>query len=126
MNTVHVTGNLGQDPILRTTGSAKSVINFTIACDRKQTVTGPDGVARVVKTPDWIPVVVFGVQAENLFKYLQKGSGVLVTGSLRPRTITDRNNIQHSVFDVDATDGSVEFLSNIKSPNVAQQQPAPI
>ena len=118
MNVWHGIGNLGKDPIHRSTASGRSVLNFSMAVDRRVR-TGEDSSGNAIyeKRPDWIPVVVFGSRADQCARYLQKGSKVLVTCSLRPRRWTDSEGITHSAFEVDASGpgGNIEFLAKIRS-----------
>jgi len=112
MNTWFGIGNLGKDPVLRKTNSASSVTNFTIACDRRQQVGEGDD-RRTKKTADWMNVVAWNGLAEVCAKYLQKGSKVAIRGSIRPRTYTDRNGVEHNTFEINANE--VEFLDRIRS-----------
>lgn len=112
MNTFTGIGNLGSDPTLRSTPSGGNVTNFSIAIDRKYyRGTGED--RTLVKETDWIPVVAWGTLATTCSNYLQKGSKVAVTGSIRPRSYTDSNGNTRSTFEIIATE--VEFLDRIKN-----------
>lgn len=108
MNSFNGIGNLGDTPVLRNTASnSKSVCNFKIAIDRPY--KSADGTSQV----DWIPVVVWGGQAESCAKYLQKGSKVAIEGSVRPRRYEDENGVKHNTFEVAAS--RVSFLDRIRS-----------
>lgn len=114
-------GNLGSDPTLRSTASGRSVLNFSIAVDRMVRTPSTDGGTGTVKrVPDWIPVVVFGDAADHQAKYLQKGTKVAVTGSLRPRTYTDKQNIEHHTFEVQAD--RIDWLGNVRSPDAVADE----
>lgn len=117
MNLFVGTGNLGADPQLRHTSSGRAVCNFNVAIDRRYSAGQGDD-RRVVKQTDWIPVVVWGVQAENCARYLQKGSKVGLTGRVQPRQYADQNGITHNTFEVVAD--NVEFLGRIRSTEEAQ------
>lgn len=113
MNSCNFIGNLGSDPQLRKTASGTSVLNFSIAVDRLTSVETQEGVI-YQKTADWIPVVVFGDEADHQHKHLQKGSKIaIVNGEVRPRTYTDRQNVTHHSFEVLAK--KIEWLDNIRS-----------
>lgn len=73
MNKVIVTGRLVRDPEMRYTQSGKAVTNFTIAVDRHNKE----------KEADFIKINTWDAQAENVAKFLAKGSLVLIEGSIR-------------------------------------------
>lgn len=91
MNSVSLIGRLGKDPEVRTTGSGKTVANFTLAVDF--------GFGDR-KTTSWIPVQVWEKTAEIAQKYLAKGSQVAVTGRLQQRSWEDRDGNTRSVLEV--------------------------
>ena len=82
LNKVIVAGNLARDPEVKVTVSKRTWARFSVAVNyryRDQNGEYKDGV-------DFIPVVVWGNQADPCGKYLKKGSPVLVEGSIRTRT----------------------------------------
>lgn len=117
MNSWSGIGNIGNEPILRSTSSGRSVLNFSIAVDRTIRVETPEGTVSQ-RSPDWIPIVVFGDAAEHHAKYLQKGTKVAVTGSLRPRSYTDTVGVTHYTFEIQAE--SIDWLANVRSPQRIQ------
>lgn len=77
MNVVSIIGNLGADPVIRSTGAGKQVANLRLAYnegsgDKKQT--------------HWFNVVAWDKDAEFAAKFLKKGSRVGVTGRLTMRS----------------------------------------
>lgn len=118
MNSFTAIGNIGQDPELRTTGSGKSVLNLKLAVDRYYSVTDHNGNRVSKKDTDWIPVVLWGPQAERCAVHLQKGSRVGITGSLRSRQWTDREGHQH--YGMEVVVDRIDFLNNIRSTRVVE------
>ena len=114
MNQWHGIGNVGAKPTLRKTASGTAVLNFSIAVDRITRVNTPEGI-KTQKTPDWIPIVVFGDSAEHHAQYLQKGTRIGVTGELRTRNYTDSQGNVHHGFEVQA--GTIDWLNNVNSPS---------
>lgn len=88
MNRVCLIGRLTRDPELRTTGTGKSVVTFSIAVTKKIKPTdgSPDA--------DFFTVSAWGQQAEYVSNYLTKGRLVSVDGRLQSRkyTASDGNN----------------------------------
>lgn len=116
MNQVTLIGNLGADPVLRKTPSGNPVLNFNLAVDRRSYKTDDTTGNKILsKDVDWIPCVIWNSKAEACAEYLQKGSKVAVTGSLRQRTyeMDDRKN---TVIEVKVQE--VQFLNKIKNSEV--------
>lgn len=98
MNKAIITGRLTKDVDLRTTQSGKFVTSFTVAVDRMD------------EGADFIDCVAWGKTAENMQRYLSKGSKVLVLGRLSKRSYEDRNGNKRTLTEVVAE--SVEFLDS--------------
>lgn len=102
MNRVILIGRLTKTPELRATQSGVSVCTFTLAVDRRRKADGqPEA--------DFIPVVAFGVTADNCKKYLDKGKMCAVAGSIQIRTYDARDGSKRYVTEVIADE--TQFLS---------------
>lgn len=110
MNNVTIIGNLTADPELRyTTGeNRKAVTNFTVA------INGFGDKA------DFIPVAVYGTQAENCDRYLHKGSKVGVQGRLQTGSYENKEGRRVKYTQVIAS--RVEFLSPRDKEEPRQEQ----
>jgi len=102
VNRVVLVGRLTRDPELRKTNSDTSVASFTIAVDNR--IKSADG----KKTTSFIPVTVWNEQAENVCKYVRKGSLVGVDGRLSQRSYDRKDGTKANVLEVIAD--SVQFL----------------
>ena len=100
MNSVVIIGNLTKDVDLNyTTGANQTAIGrFTVAVN--------DGYGEKKRT-SYIPVVVFGKQAENCERYLFKGSKVAVRGHIQTGSYEKDG---HKVYTTDVIADQVEFL----------------
>ncbi len=114
MNTVQLIGRLTKDPELRFTQNGKEVLSFSLAVDR--TYKGNDGKTEV----DFIRCQAWGKTAENIAKFLSKGSRVAVVGSIQVRKYTDKQNIKREFTEVVCN--SVQFLDSAKSQNKQEKQ----
>lgn len=85
INRVILTGRLTADPELKYTQSGRAVVRFDIAVNRRW-VNPETGTPEEEVT--YVPIVVWGKQAENCAAYLQKGRLVAVDGRLRIRSFT--------------------------------------
>ena len=101
MNSVILIGNLTRDPELRySTGMNQTAIcRFTVAVN--------DGYGDKQRT-SFIPVVVFGKQAENCDRYLAKGRKVAVNGRIQTGSYTNKEGAK--VYTTDVIANNVEFL----------------
>ena len=109
MNKVVLIGRLTRDPELRYTSGNAAVCNFTIAVDR------PFNSNTQERGTDFIPIVVWNKQAENVKNYLAKGSQVAVEGRMQVRNYDDNNGQKRYVTEVIAN--SVEFMGSKNSNN---------
>ena len=73
-------GRLTNDPDLRFTPNGVAVANFTLAVERDR--TNEDG----TRSADFVPIVAWQKNAENVATYMTKGSPVLVEGRIQVRT----------------------------------------
>lgn len=101
MNQVDLIGRLAADPELRQTGSGVPVTSFTIAVDRPYT-KGND------RQTDWIDIVAWRNTAEFVCKYFQKGSPIVINGSIQTRNWEDKQGIKRKSVEIVAN--SVEFV----------------
>jgi len=102
MNVVILTGNLVRDPEKSYSNSGMAVTKFTVAVNRISRKEGAD-------TADFIRVTVFDKQAENVEKYLRKGSKVGVEGRIQ----TDRYEKDgKTIYTTDVIANRVEFLDS--------------
>ena len=120
INRVILVGRLTRDPELRRTTSGTSVCSFTVAVDNRQ--KNPDG----TKSTSFINCTVFQQTADNMTKFLRKGSLVGIDGRLSQRSFVRQDGTKGSVIEVicdsvqflepkaqNATLESVEFESDI-------------
>ena len=98
LNRVTLLGNLGADPELHMTQSGEAVLNMRLATS--ETYKDRDG-NRQEKT-EWHTVILWGKRAEALGKFLQKGSRLLVEGSLQTREYEDRDGNKRRATEVKA------------------------
>ncbi len=101
MNSVVLIGRLTRDPELRYSGAQMAVAKFSIAVDRP-VKAGKD------READFPRITVFGRQAENCERYLQKGRLVAVHG--RIQTGSYKNKDGTTVYTTDVVADRIEFL----------------
>jgi single-strand DNA-binding protein len=113
-----IIGRLTRDPEIRRTSAGKAVCSFDIAISRrmKDPATGEWKDA----DPTFVPVIVWGDQAERCGERLKKGVPVHVEGRLQTNKWESQDGQKRSRLEVIAQ--RVQFLSVIKQDN----QPAAI
>ena len=82
---VTAVGNLGKDPEVRATGSGIKVATFSIAVDQ--------GYGDKART-EWVNVLCFDKLAELAEKYLKKGKGIALSGTLQTSSWDDKQTGQ--------------------------------
>lgn len=102
MNSVNLIGRLVKDPELRyTTGSDSVYCRFTLAVDKGMSKEKKKELeAKGQQTADFINIVVWGKQAENCQKYLQKGRNVAIQGRLQSGSYTAQDGTRRFVTEV--------------------------
>ncbi|MBF1053903.1 MAG: single-stranded DNA-binding protein [Parvimonas sp.] len=102
MNNVILIGRLIKDVELRYTQSSNATYaRFTIAVDRGMSKDKKqEAEANGQQTADFINIVVWGKQAENCQRYLQKGRNVAIQGRLQSGSYTAQDGTRKFVTEV--------------------------
>ena len=90
VNKVMLLGNLGQDPLVRTSQDGNKIVQLSIATsDRwKDRNTGEQR-----EKTEWHRVIIFNENLSNIAEqYLKKGNTVFVEGQLQTRKWQDQND----------------------------------
>lgn len=117
MNRVMLVGRLTAKPELKYTGSNIPFTRFSVAVNR--TFSNAQG----EREADFISVVVWRKQAENITNYLDKGSLVSVEGRLQVSNYTDKDGNRRYMTEVVAD--SVQFLDSRRSSENRNDAPTP-
>ena len=111
MNTWVGIGNIVRDIDLRETQSGVAFTNFSIAINRPPRQNGET-------ETDYINIVSYGKQAENLAKYTHKGSKVAVQGRIQVRSYPNAEG--KNVYVTEVLANNIQFLDS-KSSNTEQK-----
>ncbi len=115
LNRVVLIGNLTADPELRYTPGGTARVRFSIAVNRQY----KDGSGKLQEEVTFVPIVVWGAQAENCANYLRKGRSIAVEGRLRIDSFENAEGERVRITEVVAS--SVQFLGG---PQKAADEPA--
>lgn len=108
MNKIVVLGRLTKDPEIRYTQSQKVVAQFTLAVDR------PFSNEQGQREADFIPVVVWGKQAELIGNSCVKGNRLLVEGRLQIRNYEAKDGTKRWVAEIIAN--NFDFIERKEQP----------
>jgi single-strand DNA-binding protein len=115
---ITVKGNVGSDPELKFSKNNTAYVTFSVAYTprTKENDNWVDGETM------WFRVVQFGVKAEATTDMIKKGDGVLVTGSMKQSTYTDKEGKERTSLEINALDvGLVPRL--VKNSNQSTENP---
>lgn len=117
INRVTLTGNLTRQVELLSTGGGTQVARFGIAVNdrRKNNQTG-----EWEDYPNYIECVMFGARAENVSKYISKGSRVAIEGKLH-FSQWEKDGQKRSKIEVIVDE--IVFMSQQNSPQPVQPMP---
>lgn len=85
LNKIDIQGRLTADPELRVTSTGKSVVGFSLACERDYAAEGAS------RETDFIEVVAWGKTAEFIVRNFFKGQMAIVSGRIQVRAWEDKN-----------------------------------
>ena len=97
MNNPNLVGRLTTDPELRYTTDNKAYVRMNIAVDRK--ISKEDKEAGK-QSADFISCIFWNKNAENLAKYMKKGSQICVEGQIQVRNFEDNGGVKRYVTEV--------------------------
>ena len=103
-NKVTLVGRISTDLELRYTGSNKAYCRFNLAVNKNYKNEYGE------YETDFIPATVWGKPAENLVQYQNKGSLILVDGSISMNNYTDKDGNNRTSFEVMTS--NVQFLGS--------------
>ena len=125
INKAMVYGNLTRDPEMKLLPNGGNVTSMSIATNR--VYNDRDG--KKQEEVEYHNIVVFGKQAENVAKYLTKGSGAFIEGRLQTRS-WDKDGVK--MYRTEIVADSVQFgaksgdstPAKSESPSVLPDYPA--
>ena len=113
INNVVLVGRLVRDVDLKYTNGGKAATNFTLAVNRD--FKNEQG----VNEADFISCAAFGKQAENMARFLGKGSLIGVEGRISTRSYQAKDG--KTVYVTEVITSKVGFLESKKQGNANQQ-----
>ena len=99
INRVHLIGNTGKDPEIRTTGSGKKVASFSLATSESY----KDHSGQKVTETQWHNIKAWGNLAEVAEKYIRKGQLLYVEGKVTYSSYDDKDGNKKYVTEIIAS-----------------------
>jgi single-strand DNA-binding protein len=96
-NATTIVGNLTRDPELKFTSNGRAVCQLGVAVSRRYQVNG-----EWQEQTSYLTVVAWGQLGENAAATLEKGSRVIVSGSLEQRSYETKEGEKRSVVEIKA------------------------
>lgn len=111
INHVVLIGRLTKDPELAYTQNKKAFTQFILAVNRISNENAN-------KTADFIRCQAWGKTAENLVKFMRKGSQIALTGTIRTSSYDKNGRICYST---DIVANEIQFLDSVKKTESVEQ-----
>ena len=115
MNKALLVGRITTKPELRTTNSGIPYTRFSVAINRPFSNNGE-------RRADFINILVWRKQAENVCNFLDKGSQVAIEGRIQTGNYTDKDGNNRNSFEVVAD--NVQFLDSKSQRNSDVSMPS--
>lgn len=119
LNQVTIVGRLGAAPKSIETKTGTSMISFSVATE----FSSKNKEGQWERQTTWVPITMFGKQAEKYLTLLAKGDTVLICGRIVTRVYTDKNGAKRSSIDL-AVD-TLQRLSSSAAKSAAPKAQAP-
>jgi len=87
LNCVHLIGNVGKEPEIRTTQSGSEVASLSLAVTERF----KDKNGQMQEKTEWFNLVAWRKQSEIIKSYVKKGSSLYVQGKLQTQSWDDPN-----------------------------------
>ena len=106
MNRVCLIGRLCSDPELRHTTTGMAVCQVSLAINRSKQ-------KGEIQETDFINVIIWDKQAENIAKYQKKGNQIAIEGKLQTSKYKDKDD--KTIYKLEVIAIRVQFLDSIKT-----------
>ena len=113
MNKVFLIGRITQDPDLRHTANGTPVCQISVAVNRPK-------IKDKEQETDFINVIIWDKQGENVAKYQNKGNQIAIEGRLQTSKYKDKDD--KTIYKTEVIATAVQFLDNAKKEKNASNE----
>ena len=120
INKVILLGNVGGDPVIRSTQDGKKIATFSLATSEKWKDKSS---SESREKTEWHRVVVFSDGLVGIIeKYIKKGTKLFVEGSLQTRKWTDKSGVEKYTTEIvlQGFNCKLEIIDNRDKSNVSE------
>ncbi len=120
INKVILLGNVGGDPVIRSTQDGKKIATFSL-CTSEKWKDKNSNEHREKK--EWHNVVIFSEGLANVVeKYVKKGTKLFVEGSLQTRKWSDKSGVEKYITEIvlQGFNNKLEIIDNRDKSNVSE------
>jgi len=120
INQANLLGNVGNDPVIRSTQDGKKIATFSL-CTSEKWKDKNSNEHREKK--EWHNVVIFSEGLANVVeKYVKKGTKLFVQGSIQTRKWTDKSGVEKSITEIvlQGFNNKLEIIDNRDKSNVSE------
>jgi len=119
INKVILLGNVGGDPVIRSTQDGKKIATFSLATSESWKNKNGEKQEKV----QWHNVVIFSEGLVNVVeKYIKKGTKLFVEGSLQNRKWKDKSGVEKYITEIvlQGFNNKLEIIDNPDKSNVSE------
>jgi len=119
INKVILLGNVGGDPVIRSTQDGKKIATFSLATSESWKNKNGEKQEKV----QWHNVVIFSEGLANVVeKYIKKGTKLFVEGSLQTRKWKDKSGVEKYITEIvlQGFNNKLEIIDNPDKSNVSE------
>lgn len=108
INKAIILGNVGKTPLVATTSSGATVLNFSVATSESWKDKNGE---RQEKT-EWHYISAFGKMADSVSQFIEKGSQVYIEGRIQTSKYKDKDGVEKYKTQINAD--KIQVLSSSK------------
>jgi len=119
INQANLLGNVGNDPIIRSTQDGKKIATFSLATSESWKNKNEEKQEKV----QWHNIVIFAEGLANVVeKYVKKGTKLFIQGSIQTRKWTDKSGVEKYTTEIvlQGFNNKLEIIGNRDKGNVSE------
>jgi len=119
INQANLLGNVGNDPVIRSTQDGKKIATFSLATSESWKNKNGEKQEKV----QWHNIVIFSEGLANVVeKYVKKGTKLFVQGSIQNRKWTDKSGIEKYITEIvlQGFNNKLEIITTPDKSNVSE------
>jgi len=119
INQANLLGNVGNDPVIRSTQDGKKIATFSFATSESWKNKNGEKQEKV----QWHNIVIFSEGLANVVeRYVKKGTKLFIQGSIQNRKWTDKSGVEKYITEIvlQGFNNKLEIISTPDKSNVSE------